>query len=252
MDVSIRIPARFESTRFPGKPLCLLKGRTMISHVYNNALSAVEILNKIALADHTFLEPMILTDSVRIANHCEENGYAFMMTSKHETGTDRITESLAIKHADFIVNLQGDEPLIDGKTIAEFIQFALKHASDKCIVSSTCALSMQDAVVKDIVKVVINRLGNIQYMSRLPICRISMNTILHSKQCGLYAFTYRGINHFSELGFSSIEASEHVELLRWLDNGFVIKAFEQSIQSFSVDTIQDQHYVESCMASQEC
>lgn len=222
------IPSRYQATRFPGKPLADIAGRSMVEHVYRRAAAAPGV-DAVVVA----------TDDARIAAVVERFGGIVRMTRPtHRTGTDRIAEVAADLDCDFIVNIQGDEPLIEPQMIAEAIA-ALE--GDPTVPMSTLRRRITDASDRNdpnVVKVVTDRHGNALYFSRVPI-PFTRDDGLGYKHVGLYAYRRDFLLMFSSLPQTPLELAESLEQLRVLEHGFRIRAMETQYDSIGVDTPED-------------
>jgi 3-deoxy-manno-octulosonate cytidylyltransferase (CMP-KDO synthetase) len=230
------IPARFQSTRFPGKPLAEIAGRSMIEHVYRRAAAAAGVDGVI-----------VATDDARIAMTVEGFGGVVRMTrSIHRTGTDRIAEVAAAIECDIIVNVQGDEPLIDPQAIAQVIA---PLEDDPAVEMSTLRRLITepaDYSNPNVVKVVSDKDGNALYFSRaaIPSVRGSIfeTTGVHRpgyKHVGLYAYRREFVVRFAGLPQTELEVAESLEQLRALEHGYRIRTIETQYESISVDTPED-------------
>ncbi|KAA0874401.1 3-deoxy-manno-octulosonate cytidylyltransferase [Nitrincola tapanii] len=242
MKVLVVIPARYASSRFPGKPLALLLGKPMILWVAELAARAVGLENI-----------CIATDDRRIASIVEGAGYPVAMTSSTAaTGTDRLAEVAAQIHADIYVNVQGDEPMLNPtdihRVIAEKIQ-----SPDQVINAYTPISSSEDPHNPNLPKVIFNELGNLVYMSRqaLPGFKDIKNApSAYYKQVCIYAFNKEELLAFSAFGRkSTLEFSEDIEILRFLELGKSIKMVPVSKGSLAVDVPGDISLVESALAA---
>lgn len=227
------IPARYASTRFPGKPLAMINGKTMIQHVYESAARS-KLLNRIIVA----------TDDKRIFNEVMKFwGEAVMTSSKHKSGTDRIGEAIQlkdIKDADIIVNIQGDEPFIDPRNIDKAITPLLK---DKELNVATLAFKIDD--IRDIndpncVKVHFDKNRYAIDFSRVvkPFGNKSKRATFY-KHIGLYVYRKDYLLKFVKMKPSKRELKEKLEQLRILDNKDDIKIVLTRLASQSVDTKED-------------
>lgn len=234
------IPARYGSTRFPGKALAMIKGRPMIQWVYERTAKAAS-LDRVLVA----------TDDQRIADAVLAFGGECVMTSSaHSTGTDRIAEVAASLDCDLIVNVQGDEPLIEPAMIDDAVA-PLRH--DPGIVMGTLCGRIdiaEEAFDPNIVKVVLDRDGFALYFSRAPIPwdrdRWSGLDVgarpLHDrfyKHIGLYVYRRAFLLNYAALGPTPLESIEKLEQLRALETGHRIKVVETSHRSIGVDTPHD-------------
>lgn len=211
MKTIIVIPARWDSSRFKGKPLVLIKGVTMLERVWEKAKLSKE-------AD----DVIIATDNKKIQDFCKKNEFKVIMTSKsHKTGTDRISEVSRKVNANIYVNLQGDEPLINPKSIDTVIKCLKKNIKNGFDVSTGYTLLNNN--YKDEKKatgyLVKSKYNEVLFVSRLPIpLNIKEKKIKRLKHVGLYAFTKRIIQEFSKLKIGQLEKNESIELLRFLEN----------------------------------
>ena len=225
------IPARFASTRFPGKPLAEIAGRPMIEHVYRRA-KASPIVSRVIVA----------TDDLRIATRVKEFGGQVQLTRvDHQTGTDRLAEVAASLDADIIVNVQGDEPLIDSRAIAE----AVAPFSDPSVPMTTLYRRIEhasDLTNPNIVKLVLDRAGYVLYFSRAPIPHARDPRGGYPpmyRHVGLYAYRRNVLMVLAKLEQTPLERSESLEQLRALELGIRIRAVETAYDSIGVDTPDD-------------
>jgi 3-deoxy-manno-octulosonate cytidylyltransferase (CMP-KDO synthetase) len=240
------IPARYASTRLPGKPLLEIAGRPMILHVVERALKASAI-NRVIVA----------TDDERVRRAVTEAGYETMMTSpEHRTGTDRLAEVAAQIEAEIIVNVQGDEPLIEPATIDAAVAPLL--ADPAMVMSTTCEPieSAADALNPNVVKVVTDGNGFALYFSRSPLPFPRAEALQHgsleaalraqpellklfAKHTGLYVYRRDFLLTFARLASTPLERIESLEQLRALEHGCRIKVVAVEHRSISVDTPED-------------
>jgi 3-deoxy-manno-octulosonate cytidylyltransferase (CMP-KDO synthetase) len=229
------IPARYASTRFPGKALADIAGRPMIEHVYRRAEAAQHVDAVI-----------VATDDSRIADAVARFGGNVRMTrSSHSTGTERIAEVAATLDCDLVVNLQGDEPLIEPAAIDEAIQpFA---GSETLTMTSLCQRfrAAEEILDPHIVKVVTDRHGFALYFSRAPIPFLRNQLVFPSakagpfKHIGLYVQRREFLLTVASLEPTPLERTEGLEQLRVLESGFRIRMLETSHDSIGVDTPDD-------------
>lgn len=223
------IPARYESTRFPGKPLAKIFGRELIDWVYFNARCVKELDDVI-----------VATDDYRIETHCNENNiHCVRTTKKHETGTDRVSEVAQRIDAEYYINIQGDEPLAGPSVIKEAIdRYPLVNLMSKCTPS--------DLDDRSVPKVVTTHDSRALYYSRLPIPYQKGEVIpVHMKQVGIYGFSRKRLFQFNQLPVSSLEKVEGIEFLRFIENGIPIKMKEVPYDTISVDYKEDIKKVET-------
>jgi 3-deoxy-manno-octulosonate cytidylyltransferase (CMP-KDO synthetase) len=230
-EIVVIIPARFQSTRFPGKPLADLDGRPMIEHVYRRA-AASRVVSRVIVA----------TDDLRIATAVTAFGGQVRLTrADHLTGTDRLAEVAATLACDLVVNVQGDEPLLDPRAIEE----AVAPFGDPAVQMSTLYRRIDhpaDLSNPNIVKVVMDRAGYALYFSRAPIPyardpRGGWPPLY--RHIGLYAYRRSTLLVLAALEPTPLERAESLEQLRALEHGIRIKGIETSYDSLGVDTPDD-------------
>jgi 3-deoxy-manno-octulosonate cytidylyltransferase (CMP-KDO synthetase) len=226
------IPARFASSRFPGKALAPLAGKPLLQHVYERA-SQARYLTKILIA----------TDDSRIEAAARAFGAPVRMTrADHASGTDRIAEVASAEAAEIIVNIQGDEPLIDPAAIDAAV---LALCDDDEAPMGTLKRRIEDPADIDnpnVVKVVTDLAGNAIYFSRHPIPyqreAVGAGTT-HFKHIGLYVYRRDFLLRYSDLPVGPLETAEKLEQLRALENGYRIRVAETEYDSLGVDTPED-------------
>jgi len=229
------IPARYKSKRFPGKVLADISGKPMIQHVYERSKKS-KLLNDVIVA----------TDDTRIKRAVEKfNGNVVMTSKKHKSGSDRIAEVAKKLNADIIVNIQGDEPLINPKMIDQVVT-PLLHDSN--IYMSTLIRKItdpKDIKNPNIVKVVVDKNNFALYFSRsmIPYQDVSESSGAY-KHIGIYAYRKDFLLKFSKMKQSKLEKIEKLEQLRVLENGYKIKVVETNYNTISVDTPKDIKKVE--------
>jgi 3-deoxy-manno-octulosonate cytidylyltransferase (CMP-KDO synthetase) len=241
MSVLAILPARYGSTRFPGKPLTPIAGKPMIQHVWERTRLAEQV-------DAV----MIATDDERIREACEGFGAVVEMTAvDHPTGTDRLAEVASRHEHEVIVNVQGDEPLIEGFVIDTAIEALL---SDDGAAMSTIVHRAEPAAFDDPnrVKAVVDTNGIALYFSRAPIPFRRTDTGLAPLQhVGLYVYRRDFLLEFVKLPRSPAEVAEELEQLRALENGYRILAPEiEGWISVPVDVPEDVPIVEAVLASE--
>lgn len=231
------IPARYDSSRFAGKPLCLINNVAMIKRTYEQAKQS-NLLDKLVVA----------TDSIKIQQYCEQEQIPVVMTSdKHLTGTDRLAEVAQKEYFDFYINIQGDEPVIDHKSINQIVTDFKKYGTAYEVYSLYKKINDQEEVVSDtIIKVVVNQSDELIYMSRHPIpFNKSNNVVSYNKQICVYGFTKKALNVFTNIDKTHNEQFEDIELLRFLDLGYSVKLLETTVDSIAVDVPSDVQKVEN-------
>ena len=231
MKVLCVIPARYASTRLPGKPLALIAGKPMIQHVYERACHAVMPQ-----------EVVVATDSKIVADAVKEFGGKVMMTSPdHPSGTDRLAEvALSYPDIDVIVNVQGDEPMIPPEVIDRLAQ---AFADDKDLKMATLKTLMgeEDYNNPNAVKVVTDQNGYALYFSRslLPYPRNRKADFKVYKHVGIYAYRRSFLLSYAAYEPTPLEQIEGLEQLRVLENGQRIKVLESKFQGIGIDTQED-------------
>ena len=229
------IPARYASSRFPGKALVSIGGKTMLQHVWERA-SQARYLTSVVIA----------TDDPRIRDAAEDFRARVVMTrSDHASGTDRVAEAASASTAQVIVNIQGDEPMLDPAAIDAAVLGLLEHDE---IPMGTLKKRIEDrAEITDpnVVKVVSDHHGNALYFSRSPIPYVRDNAppAAYFKHIGLYVYRRDFLLGYSELPIGPLEQAERLEQLRALENGFKIRVIETEYESLGVDTPEDWHRV---------
>lgn len=232
------IPARYQSSRFPGKPLANMKGKPMIQRVYEQAQKALD-------------EVWVATDDTRIYDAvCAFGGNAVMTSANHRSGTDRCHEAYTKinKQFDVIINIQGDEPFIATKQIE-----TLKSCfTNKEVQLATLVKAFKKEDGFDVLfnpnspKVVLNKNGEAIYFSRsiIPYIRDTAHTEWldkHTfyKHIGMYAYRHDVLAEITQLSQSPLELAESLEQLRWIENGYKIKVGLTDIETIGIDTPED-------------
>jgi 3-deoxy-manno-octulosonate cytidylyltransferase (CMP-KDO synthetase) len=241
------IPARYSSTRLPGKPLLEIAGKPMVVHVIERALAARRVTRAV-----------VATDDERIRAAVEDAGYEAVMTSPaHASGSDRLAEAArAVGDARIIVNVQGDEPLVAPETIDRAIEALLEDATAQ--VSTTCERIERaaDVLSGDVVKVVCDEQGRALYFSRSPIPYPRDGVGRHGsliaaleaepellaafrKHTGLYVYRRAFLLEYARWPQTALERAESLEQLRVLERGHAIRVVEAASPSIGVDTEED-------------
>ncbi len=231
------IPSRYASTRFPGKPLVDIAGKSMIQRVYEQAKKAKSLS-----------EVFVATDDARIQEHVISFGGKVVMTSEtHQSGTDRCFEAVNKIQGitDVIINIQGDEPFIHPEQID--LVASCFNSSDTGI--ATLAIKMKtsiDLFNPNIPKVIINKNKEAIYFSRQAIPHIRgveqsewMNRFTFYKHIGIYAYRVEVLKEITSLQQSSLELAETLEQLRWIENGYKIKVEVTDFESVAIDAPED-------------
>ncbi|MFM7566708.1 MAG: 3-deoxy-manno-octulosonate cytidylyltransferase [Flavobacteriales bacterium] len=230
MNVLGVIPSRFGSSRFPGKPLIDLKGKSMIQRVYEGA-SACPQISKLVVA----------TDDERILEHVFAfGGYAEMTANSHQSGTERCNEvSQRYPEMEVVLNIQGDEPLVNPKQLTQLIAL-FQDTTTEIATLVTPLQSSEDLLNTNRVKVVRNHREEALCFSRNPIPSLGYPSgIVPLKHLGLYAYRSNILNVISSLTPCEWEKSEGLEQLRWLYYGFKIRTGQTSIETPNIDTPED-------------
>ena len=225
------IPARYRSSRLPGKPLVDICGRPMVWWVYHRAIQAKGLDDLI-----------VATDDDKIVEVCSSYGIKCILTDKnHRTGVDRVSEVSQKIDADYYVLIQGDEPLIEIESIEEMCRLVKQDNEPDCVYTfKTPIHNPVDVVNVTIIKTVTDLNNRILFSSRSPI-PYPKNSIDfdYYKTVGLYAYPRNVIKNYSELTCGPVEAVEEHDIIRMLENGITIKAFPLETDTISVDTEKD-------------
>ncbi len=243
MKVAAFIPARYASTRLPGKPLADIHGKTLVERVYERA-RACALIDTIIVA----------TDDERIFRAVKSfGGEAVMTSADHRSGADRIAEAVVrAPDADIIVNIQGDEPLISPEAVDSAIRPLLEDPSVDISTLKTAITTEAEFLDPHAVKVVTDSRGRALYFSRSPIPYgtgpFNERKARPFKHIGLYVYRRDFILTFTGLGHSPLEDSESLEQLRALEHGHVIEVVETDYNPVSVDTPEDLERVREIFA----
>ncbi|MEQ7801558.1 3-deoxy-manno-octulosonate cytidylyltransferase [Pedobacter sp. ASV1-7] len=230
------IPARYASTRFPGKPLIDIQGKSMIQRVYEQALKT-DTLHKVVIA----------TDDNRIAEAARDFDGEFVMTgSTHQSGTDRCAEvSKQLSEFDIVINIQGDEPFINPKQI-DLLVSCFNQPNVQLATLIKEINTEEELFNNNIPKVVINSKQEAIYFSRhtIPYIRNADKEqwlIKHQfyKHIGIYGYTTEVLHEITKLQPSSLEIAESLEQLRWIENGYTIQTRVTNLETIAIDTPED-------------
>lgn len=223
------IPARFNSSRLPGKALREIAGRPMIHWVYANARRS-PLLTDLVVA----------TDSPEIQASCEAAGIPVFLTGEHPSGTDRVHEVLTKTDADIYVNIQGDEPTLRPDHLDLMLR-PFTDGSGASVTTLKVAITAAEASDPNNVKVVTADSGNAMYFSRYPVPydRAGAGSVRHFKHIGLYAYTRAALTQYHAWPQSSLELAESLDQLRFLQNGVPIFVAETPHDTVGVDTEAD-------------
>ena len=229
------IPARYASTRFPGKPLALLNGKPVIQHVYEQAAKVLDAV-------------YVATDDERIYNKVLAfGGKAVMTSTEHHSGTDRIEEALEKVGGDFdvVVNIQGDEPFIAQSQIETLCQCFVDKATQIATLGKPFEC-IEAAENPNSPKIVVDNRGYALYFSRstIPFVRGTerqdwLSKYPFLKHLGIYAYRTNVLKEITKLPQSSLELAESLEQLRWLQNGYRIKVGLTDVETVGIDTPDD-------------
>lgn len=233
MKVIAVIPARYNSTRFPAKLMQDLGGKTVILRTY-----------EAAIATQLFNDVFVVTDSDLIFNEIiSNNGKAIMSIKEHESGSDRIAEAVENLDVDIVVNVQGDEPFIDKESLKKVIEVFKNDSHNKVDLASLMREIKNELDINNPnnVKVVVDQYGFALYFSRsvIPYPREKNAGVRYFQHIGIYAFRKQALLDFYSLPMKSLEASEKLEQLRYLEFGKRIKMVETTHVGIGIDTKED-------------
>lgn len=235
------IPARYASSRFPGKPLVMIDGKSMIQRVYEQALKCKELSSVI-----------IATDSEVIETHIRAfQGNVIMTSVHHKSGTERCLEVLEKFKVgqndsfDVIINIQGDEPFFDPHQISELTD-CFRNEDIQIATLVKKIKSTEELINPNVVKVIFDKNFKAIYFSRLsiPFCRSKdtkewLKERSYFKHIGIYAYRSKALGEIGGLAMSPLEKVESLEQLRWIENGYSIHVRETEFESFAIDTPAD-------------
>lgn len=233
MKIIAVIPARYASTRFPAKLMQDLGGKTVILRTYESAL-----------ATKLFDEVFVVTDSDLIFDEIINNGGKAIMSKKeHESGSDRIAEAVENMDVDIVVNVQGDEPFIDKESLEKIIELYKKDTKKEIDLASLMREITDEEAIQNPnnVKVITDQFGFALYFSRsvIPYPREKNVGVRYFQHIGVYAFRKQALMDFYSLPMKSLEASEKLEQLRYLEFGKKIRMIETSHIGIGIDTPED-------------
>ena len=224
------IPARYGSTRLPGKPLLEIKGLPLVMWVYNSA-KAAGVFDKILVA----------TDDTRIVDAVNRHGGSAVMTSPgHSRGTDRVHEVVRKEQCGFIVNLQGDEPLVPPELLRDFV-YELQTLDNNSLLTVASHATITDVANPNVVKVVLDTQGFALYFSRSPIPydREKGGDPVFLRHAGIYGFARGALDRYTSFPEGNLERRESLEQLRALEFGMRIKCIVRDFVSAGIDTPED-------------
>jgi 3-deoxy-manno-octulosonate cytidylyltransferase (CMP-KDO synthetase) len=240
--VAVVIPARYASTRLPAKPLHPIAGKPLVQHVWERCARARGIETVI-----------VATDDMRIAEAAFDFGAEVALTSsKHRSGTDRVAEvAKKLKGFSHIINVQGDEPLVDPKVITRLASAMVADRAIQMITAASVFQPADDLTNPNMVKVVVDRFGDALYFSRskIPFVRGDGVTPTFYRHQGLYGYTTKFLLEFVKWRPGILEQAESLEQLRALENGAKIRVIAAAHAAVSVDTPEDVKAVESILNS---
>jgi len=227
MLVKVIIPARYKSTRFPGKSLIDINGKPMIIRV-------VEIACKAVGKENVF----VATDDERISDVIEDYGYNYIMTTDCPSGTDRVAQASRLMEADIVLNVQGDEPLLNPNDIERVIEHKKKHMDS--VVNCMSKIDSEEANNVNTIKVVTNFNNDLIYMSRSPIpaTKVGLSDNTYKQVC-IYAFTKEQLEKFYKMKKTLLELDEDIDILRFLEMRINVKMIETFGTTQAVDVPQD-------------
>jgi 3-deoxy-manno-octulosonate cytidylyltransferase (CMP-KDO synthetase) len=239
--VAVVIPARYASTRLPAKPLHPIAGKPLVQHVWERCARAKGIQKVI-----------VATDDARIADVATGFGAEVAMTSpKHRSGTDRVAEvAKKLRGFTHIINVQGDEPLVDPSIVAKLAAAMAKDRKIEMITSASVFTPQDDLTNPNMVKVVLDRSGNGLYFSRSPIPYVRNDGLRPQfyRHQGIYGYSTRFLLQFVKWKPGILEQAESLEQLRALENGAKIRVILTKHAAVSVDTPDDVAAVERLLA----
>ncbi|MCX7913182.1 MAG: 3-deoxy-manno-octulosonate cytidylyltransferase [Thermodesulfovibrionales bacterium] len=256
MPAIVIIPSRYASTRFPGKPLQHIHGKPLIQHVYERVLKAKKIS-----------DVYVATDNEKIYKTVEDfNGKVLMTMESHRSGTDRIAEALLkietsfkeYTQIDIVVNVQGDEPMIEPQMVDDVIDILQEDSRADIGTLVRRIEDFHDFRDPNVVKVVFDRENFALYFSRSPIPHyrdlsmlkkgiLSQNLVRVYKHIGIYSYRRRCLLNLVKLPSSHLEEAEKLEQLRALENGYKIKVKITEYETIGVDTPEDLERVKRCL-----
>ena len=233
------IPSRYSSTRFPGKPLATINGKTMIERVYKQTKKALEYV-------------YVATDDTRIADEVKRFGGKVIMTSEnHQSGTDRLAEAIDIiqnernENFDVVINIQGDEPFIQAEQIEE-IKSCFDNEKTEIATLVKKIDKTDDIFDENKPKVIFDNNMNAICFSRSPIPFIRntektewINKYEFYRHIGMYAYKTKTLQELTKLEQSPLEIAESLEQLRWIENGYKIRVAKTNFDSIGIDTPED-------------
>jgi 3-deoxy-manno-octulosonate cytidylyltransferase (CMP-KDO synthetase) len=239
MEGAIVIPARFNSSRFPGKPLAKILGKEMILHVIDRCREA-----------QLALPIIVATDSRDILKLVSSYGCNVELTGEHRSGTDRICEVNSRLDFDYVINVQGDEPIFFPPDI-QIIDRKIRESDFLAATGYASLDSEKEISDPNTIKIVVGERDNVVYLSRSPIPggKNKISNLTKLRQICIYAYKKKGLEAFRSLAPSRNELAEDHELLRYIDNNLSVGAFQMSSRSIPVDVPSDVLSVEEAMVA---
>lgn len=241
--VVVILPARYHSTRFPGKPLVVINGKPLIEWVHRRAVRIKGVDRVVVATDHEHI-----VDAVKAFG-----GEAVMTSIRHETGTDRVAEVAKKIDCDIIVNLQGDEPLFPASLVEEMIAVSAGAGRPDIVTAAHPVTDASEVENPHVIKVVMDLEGHALYFSRAPIpathaAHVPDDTsATHYRHVGIYVFHKEALAWFASLERSPLEMSERLEQLRALENGMTIRVVKTEHTTVGVDVPGDIKNVEKAL-----
>lgn len=237
------VPARMAASRFPGKPLVTIHGRSMLEHVYRRAAACAELA-----------EVVVATCDDAIAEAAAGFGARVIMTSAaHQTATDRVAEAAADDPAEIVVMIQGDEPMITPAMIAAAVEPLLGDPALACTDLTAAIASEEELLDPNTIKVVMAADGRAQNLSRQPLPPLTGDGFRPGesfKQVCVIAFRHAALNRFSRLARGRLERVESIDMLRFLEHGIPVLMVPTAVRTHAVDTIADLEIVLRLMAEE--
>lgn len=231
------LPARYASTRFPGKPLAVISGHPLIEWVHRAAL-------RVPGADRV----VVATDDARIAEAVRGfSGTVITTRADHATGTDRVAEAAKHLRSDIIVNLQGDEPVFDPQLIRRMVDVFAREPGVDIVTACHALHNPDDFENPNVVKVVFDMQGRALYFSRAPVPFGAMDARGAFRHVGVYAYRRAALLRMAKLPRTALEVSERLEQLRALEHGMTIAVVETEHETVGVDVPSDVKKVEKVL-----
>ena len=233
MKIIAAIPARYAATRFPGKLMQLLHDKPVIVHTWENAM-----------ATGIFDDVIVATDSEIIFHEINQRGGTARMSQRsHESGSDRIAEAVEKIDADVVVNIQGDEPMLQKAPLQKLADVFRNDEAENIAVASMMQIidDPEEVSNPNMVKVVVDKNGDALYFSRSPIPfpRDAQTGIPYFRHIGVYAYRKKTLLAFTKLSPTPLEMTEKLEQLRLLENGFTMRMVQVDFSGIGIDTPED-------------